>query len=139
MCEESVQTKFFEACFQGHKDAVIAMLAEAVDLDWHHPRHGWTALHAAVENDHLDIVRELVAAGANLEALDTSGWTPLCLAVDAEIDGSHQTGKPLSLEITTLLLEAGANPVGDAKTSPLGIAQDYECDEAVRLLKQFVV
>lgn len=139
MYEESAQIRFFEACFQGHKDTVVAMLAEGVDLDWRHPSHGWTALHAAVENDQLEVVRKLVAAGSNLEALDTSGWTPLCLAVDAEIDSSHQTGKPLSLQITTFLLEAGANPSGDEKTSPLRIAQDYECEEAIQLLKRFAL
>lgn len=137
MIEEPVQVKFYKACFQGHKDTVIAMLAEGVDLDWRHPSHGWTALHAAVENDQLEVVQELVAAGADLEALDASGCTPLSLAVDAEIDGSHQTGKPISLRITTFLLEAGASPVGDAKTSPLRIAQEYECEEAIQLLKRF--
>lgn len=139
MCEESTQAKFFDACFQGHTDTVIAMLAEGVDLDWRHPRQGWTALHAAVENDQLEVVRALVAAGADLEALDSAGWTPLCLAVDAEIDGSLQTGKSLSLKITGFLLEEGANPRGGMKISPLGIAQDYECKEAIRLLKQFTL
>ena len=36
---------------------------------------GWTPLHVASVDGHLDVVQILVAAGARLVAMDSSGWT----------------------------------------------------------------
>jgi len=60
------------------------------------------ALHVAVRNGHVDVVRLLVDAGADVEAQMTtasvSGLTPLHLAV--------QSGQ---MDVIDLLLAAGSN------------------------------
>lgn len=42
---------------------------------------GYTALHAAAENNHLEIVKLLLLHGADVSAAVTSGETPADLAV----------------------------------------------------------
>ena len=43
-------------------------------------RGGWSVLHAAVARDHLDLVRFLIRRGADVEARDDQGRTPLDVA-----------------------------------------------------------
>ena len=63
-----------------------------------HDDLGFTALHAAVENHHYDMIKLLLEAGANVNAVDNFGNTPLQRA-------SHQ-----KTEIIQLLLSGGADP-----------------------------
>ena len=109
-------------------------------LAWRKPGTGWTPLHVAVEMGEVDVVRELVRAGAPLDLQDANGWTALCLAVDVEIDGAAQEGEPLRLEKTSLLLEAGADPniEGNDGATPLSVARDYVCAEAEELISRYV-
>ncbi|KAH9204233.1 ankyrin repeat-containing domain protein, partial [Leptodontidium sp. 2 PMI_412] len=44
---------------------------KAADLD------GWTPLHGASSNGHVEVVRVLLKQGADVKAADLSGWTPL--------------------------------------------------------------
>jgi ankyrin repeat protein len=127
--------EFSEACFRADIERALALIA-SVDPGWRSPASGWSLLHVAVEHGHAEVVRGLVAAGVDIEATDHSGWTPLCLAVDADIDGAAQAEVPCALTMTRLLLELGANPNGGRGTSPIEIAMDYGHGEAVRLLSR---
>ncbi|KAK8960992.1 hypothetical protein KSP40_PGU016749 [Platanthera guangdongensis] len=46
-------------------------------------QNGWTALHVAAFKGRAEAVRELVESGAELEAVDDAGYTPLRCAVEA--------------------------------------------------------
>lgn len=46
--------------------------------------HGYTALHAAAQNGHLDVAEILIQHGANIEERNDDGDTPLMLAVRSE-------------------------------------------------------
>lgn len=74
-------------------------------------------LFAAIERLDFDAVSNLLAAGANPNALDPLGATPLHRAVDAEIDAYSQLGQtddpaggPPTGRMVKLLLESGADP-----------------------------
>ena len=41
-----------------------------------------TLLHAAVDRSRIDLLRVLIAPGANVDQPDDEGWTPLCRAGD---------------------------------------------------------
>jgi len=79
------------------------------------PRGGWTPLMYAARQNARDAIRALIAARADLDAVDPDGTTPLVLAViNAHYDAA------------ALLLDAGANPnVADAHgMTPLYAAVD---------------
>ena len=71
----------------------------------------WSAAHNAVELEDLPQLRDLLDAGADVEGDGGDGWTLLRHAIDIEVDGHIQTGKPLHVDATALLLSRGADPL----------------------------
>jgi ankyrin repeat protein len=74
-------TALIPAAHHGHPETVKILLATAIDKD-HINKLGWTALLEAVILGgggavHTEIVRLLVAAGANANIADRDGVTPL--------------------------------------------------------------
>ena len=70
----------WEAAMNGNIKAVKQHLAAGTDVDTRDDAYGWTALHwAAVENN-KELAELLVANGANVNARDKAGDTPLDLA-----------------------------------------------------------
>lgn len=65
--------------------------------------------HLAVEQDRLEELRDLLAAGADIHE-ESNGFTLLHRAVDGEIGGHVQTGEPLHVGATCFLLSQGADP-----------------------------
>lgn len=77
-------TALIPAAHHGHVEAVRVLLGTAIDKD-HVNNLGWTALLEAVllgdgGKTHTEIVRLLVAAGANANIADREGATPLAHA-----------------------------------------------------------
>lgn len=66
-------------------------------------------MHLALEQDRLEELRDLLAAGADIHE-EYNGFTLLHRAVDGEIDGHIQTGEPLHVDATCFLLSQGADP-----------------------------
>lgn len=71
----------------------------------------WTQAHLAVENEDLPRLRDLLDAGADVEDDSGDGWALLRHAIDIEQDGHAQTGRPLHVNTTALLLARGADPL----------------------------
>ncbi|HEX3985908.1 MAG TPA: ankyrin repeat domain-containing protein [Acidobacteriaceae bacterium] len=91
-------------------------LGVAVDVLWPDGDPYWeltrnsTALHGAAWRAHHNVVRELIARGANVNALDARNRTPLQLAVRACIDSYWKSRR--QPDSVAALLEAGATTQG---------------------------
>lgn len=107
---------------QGLTAVVQSLIVEGADVDMTLRR---TALHAAAGRGDLDIIDLLLAAGADLEARDHEGRTPLFLA----LRGGHG-------EAARRLLDAGADAalVSDAGDTALLEAARSEDEALVRRL-----
>jgi len=92
-------SRLSEAAMKGDKNSVRALLKEKVDVDGAQG-DGTTALHWAAFHDDVDLVKALVAAGANVRVTTREGSvTPLAMACT---NGDAT--------IVDLLLKAGADP-----------------------------
>jgi ankyrin repeat protein len=66
--------------------------------------------HRAIDMDDVSELKKLLDQGADVQDPDAYGTTLLHHAVDTEGDGAMQTGDPLHVDMTALLLARGADP-----------------------------
>ncbi|MCX5262051.1 ankyrin repeat domain-containing protein [Streptomyces canus] len=86
----------------------------------------WTPAHHAVEHDDVETLARLLAKGADPDEV-FGNMTLLTHAIDAEGDGALQTGHPLTVHTTAVLLAFGADPQladPDGQT-PMDLAEHY--------------
>ncbi|MDO5567232.1 MAG: ankyrin repeat domain-containing protein [Planctomycetia bacterium] len=62
-------------------NAIKALIAASAAVDAKQD-DGWTPLHWAAKNGHVDAIKTLTAAGADVNAKDNNGATPLSVAKD---------------------------------------------------------
>jgi hypothetical protein len=93
-------------------------------------------LSQAIEHQRVEEVRQLIAAGADVNYELGGGWTPLVHAIDIESDTAAQRhAEPFrpSTELTELLLAAGAMPTEEA----FAVARRYQNREALAVLERY--
>ncbi|MET7985954.1 MULTISPECIES: HDIG domain-containing metalloprotein [unclassified Streptomyces] len=96
----------------------------------------WPPTLFAAEHQDVELMARLLDAGADPN--DGDGATPLTHAIDSEGDGALQSGKPLTVATTAVLLAYGADPGlpdGSGET-PLQVAEQYDHLLAIRLLRR---
>jgi uncharacterized protein len=102
-------------------------------------RDYWTPAHHAVEHEDAETLAQLLASGTDPNEVFGS-MTLLTHALDAEGDGALQSGRPLTVHTTAVLLAFGADPEladPDGRT-PMDMATSYGHDLAVKLLKEHI-
>ncbi|MFI9105415.1 ankyrin repeat domain-containing protein [Streptomyces fildesensis] len=99
----------------------------------------WSPAHQAVEMGDVEALARLLDAGADPDEAQ-EGLTLLVHAINLEADSSAQSGDPLTVHMTAVLLAYGADPeLPDSEgLTPLAFAEDYGHDLAVRLLQATV-
>ena len=125
-----------QACFTGRLNLVRSLVEEGVDINA--MGRIWNPLHAAIENEQIDVINYLLTSGADIE-YPCGGMRPLHHAIDLEIDAASQADEPenANTTLTRLLLDAGADingTDGEGKT-PLQMALERGHEKAERLLR----
>ena len=96
-------------------------------------------LHLAIETEDLDAIRDMIAAGVDIENLN-GGTSVLRHALDVEIEGMR-AGYALHVDMTVLVLAAGADPArptGEPAESALETARRGEHWLAVELFEAWL-
>jgi ankyrin repeat protein len=111
----------------GNEDIVRALIAARADVNGVGSRQDhFTPLFNAAQQGRPEIARLLLANGANVDARDSLGNTPLAFAADNHAD------------VAEVLLAAGANVNARRDTqdgwSPIFTAVDHDAVEAMRVL-----
>lgn len=77
--DDEGETALHVAARFGHTECARILLEEhdgqKADVEVAEKSFGWTPLFVACVDGHIDVVRLLITANANLERIDTSGWT----------------------------------------------------------------
>jgi uncharacterized protein len=115
------------AAFFGTTRAVAQLLDRGADPDAR--GRGWmtgTPLHSAVSGQHAEIVRLLLAGGADTNLRQSGGWSPL-----------HSAAHNGDAVTAALLLAAGADPtaVNDEGTSVLHMAEEAGDDATLSAVR----
>jgi len=134
--------KFIEAALSKQFDTAKELLLTGIDINAGYGESQWTALHFAVEDMTAEAAKWLLDNGADPNRVDTAGWTPLHLAIDAEADWARQQHTErgtvtLQAGLTILLLKSGANPslrTNDGETA-LSLARSVGNFLAVEVLE----
>ena len=109
-------------------EAVVLLIRHGADVNRWDERHRYTPILAAVQNEHINAARILLAAGADPNVSDDEGDSPLRICA--------QKG---NLEMARLLLHCGANKTiheggGPTGMNALGFAATSLNIDMVRLL-----
>jgi len=134
----ATDSRLSEAAMQGNKDLVRSLLKERVDVDGAQG-DGSTALHWAAFHDDLEMVKLLLAAGANPKATTrVESLTPLFMACtngDAAIIeallAAGADAKATNANGTTALMTAAASGGTDAVKALLDHGAEINVKEAV--------
>jgi ankyrin repeat protein len=122
--QKTATDRLFDAIKDGNLENAKAAIAAGLEVNAK-SMYGFAPLHIAAANGCTDIVRLLIAHGADVNAMEeTAEWTPLYCAV-----WSGHT------DAARLLIENGAkvNVIGDYG-KPLHVATSYGLTDIVRLL-----
>lgn len=101
----------------------------------HYVYGGDTALHVAAAGYRLELVRQLIALGADVHARNRRGAEPIHYAVDGT-PGSHAWNPDAQAATVACLIAAGADPnaVDRSGVAPLHRAVRTRCAAAVKAL-----
>lgn len=113
------------AALQGDTALCRLLMAKGADVN----KPGWTALHYAATNGHLEVMALLLDSHAYIDAASPNGTTPLMMAAHY---GTAQA--------TTLLLEAGADPLlkNEQGLSAIDFARRADHQDTAKLISAFV-
>lgn len=119
------ETPLMLASLKGEMDLVKALIDKSADVN----KPGWTPLHYACTNGHVEVIRLLLERHAYIDAESPNGTTPLMMAAHYGTPGAVK-----------LLLEEGADPLIKNRLglSAIDFAQRASRAESAEIIAAFV-
>ena len=77
---ESLGAELYRAACLDKVASIPQLISHGADLKWRHPEDGATALHAACERGHAQVVQLLLDSGAPVDVAREDGTTPLFIS-----------------------------------------------------------
>ena len=116
------------AAVDGDFDRVVELIALGADVNLVDRAGGHTPLHFAAREQHAGIAQTLLSAGAEVDARDRFGKTPLMMALFSVRDRDG--------EVIRVLLASGADPEleNNYGISARGLAETVDNYDLVRFL-----
>jgi ankyrin repeat protein len=113
------------ASFQGMFDICVQLIAKEADVN----KPGWTPLHYAATNGHVEIISLLLENNAYIDSTSPNGTTPLMMAA-----------RYGSTDAVKALLEQGADPMpkNNQGLSALDFAQQASRPDAIEIISKFL-
>ena len=133
--EHAGRTALFLAVEHNRPSVVATLLAHQANPNAREGSYGWTPLHPAARAGHLEVVKLLLQAKADVNAADRAGETPLHKALVA---GLFVKVTDQQMEIIRLLLANGAavNATDKHGHTPLYYAEREHKQAVIELLRQ---
>lgn len=138
--KSSAAAASFESDVQRDSDDDDGIRTRVTNIDMPRSRDGATPLFIAAKHGHQDVVRVLLAAGANSNAtLKGTGFTPLHAAVASLPDAIESGKEKQAIEIVQLLVGVRTTNINaatrDGGVTALTLAAHLGMAEAVKLLQ----
>jgi ankyrin repeat protein len=133
-----LDTELLTATHTGTPAAVEALIAQGANVNAKDPVLGWTPLHVAAMYRCYNNMQKLLDHGANVNAADAKGNTPLILAVDSVI--VSRDGQPLDPDPDVIVMLLSKHPDLDVRNaagrSAIMVAMEDHRVQIVRLLRK---
>ncbi|ORZ14419.1 Glycerophosphoryl diester phosphodiesterase family-domain-containing protein [Lobosporangium transversale] len=127
--DEDGESCLIIAAKNGHVECVKLLItgngyAKGANLELRERYYGWTALHLAAIENHPEVIKVLLAAGANPNVYDFSSWSPHEYAVFAANNACAALLRPVTLSLDERLRLQKQNAGSDAAhASPISVSQ----------------
>ena len=109
--------ELLNACYFGNKNLALRLLREGANPNYTDPRDGWAGIHYVARWGQTSVVRELIAAGVDVNILTRERETPLHIACSTN-----------RKEVCIWLMKNGANPnaLDQSQQKPADLTVDKE-------------